>query len=333
MIGIYPSYKEGKGSGKNNFFDVLKKAAGLDIIPFTCGRSAMVAGLRACGLDRMDEVLVPPYLGQCLLSALSRTSFPTMTSSDRTKAILVFHQFGFPQDIDEIESRAESNGWIILNDCANTLFTRVQGRILLEWGDFSISSFSKLYACGLGGGLFSKRPDVLAGVSARDEKSPHNHIERTEQAFEKLIKINSGYFGDGSVYEINSLYGYLPDLVSFPQKAFSALPSTLEEISNDLNHRKKIWSIIKEAFPDRVPHCEDDEVVPFAIPVRGDDSELEVISQQIIKELSLDAPVLHFDFARNMLIPDYRPSLVIGCHKDWDEASVQRICFLIKNIF
>lgn len=176
MTGLYPVFK--KGNKGNKFFNIFESVTGLKVLPFACGRSAIVAGLSAFGLGRMDEILVPPYLGQCVLSAISRTAFPTMTPSSCTKAILVFHQFGFPQNLTDIESVARKKGWIILNDCANTIFTKVNGKFLLEWGDFSIISLAKLYPCGLGGGFYSKRSDIYEKVLSENKNLSDMHKKK-----------------------------------------------------------------------------------------------------------------------------------------------------------
>lgn len=201
----------------------------------------------------------------------------------------------------------------------------------MDWGDFMIISLAKLYPCGLGGGFYSRRTDIYEKVSTERGKSSGRHINRVEQAFERLIKANNGYFGDETVFEINSLFGFLPDLLPFPSKAYSALPDTRDAMEKNIEHRKSIWSIVKEILPDRVPVCEEEEIVPFAVPISGNTSGLEAISQKIRKELSLDAPVLHFDFARNMLNPGYRKSLVIGCHEGWKEEFVIETCEMIKR--
>ena len=328
MINLYPGFKNGRGN--KTFFDILELKTGLKVLPFTCGRSAMAVGLSAAGLGRTDEILVPPYIGQCVLSALSRTSFPTMTPSNRTKAILVFHQFGFPQNLAIIESVARRNGWIILNDCANTLFTKINEQFLVEWGDFTIISLSKLYPCGLGGGFYSKRLDIYEKVSANYEKLSYTHSIRAEQALEKLVEINKGTYGPETIFEINSLYGYLPDLVAFPQKAYFGLPSNLEDMGRDITHRKKMYKLALDVFGDNVPVC-DDEVVPFAIPIFGEKERLFLIAEKIQNRFNVCAPVLHFDYARNMLELDYRPSVVVGCHDGWTEEIVHQIFSMIKK--
>ena len=85
MISIYPVFKEGRGN--KAFFNILESKTGFKFLPFTCGRSAMVAGLSAAGLGRMDEILFP-YVGQCVLSACP-DKFSNNDPSIRTKLYLL----------------------------------------------------------------------------------------------------------------------------------------------------------------------------------------------------------------------------------------------------
>jgi hypothetical protein len=73
-------------------------------------------------------------------------------------------------------------------------------------------------------------------------------------------------------------------------------------------------------------------VVPFAIPITGDGDHLEKLSHHIQERLEVELPVLHFDFARNMLAPDYRKAIVIGCHRQWTADLVTSVCDIIENI-
>ena len=116
MIGLYPEFLRQTTPSKGGFFDALKDVTGLDPLPFSCARAALVYGLRALGFNRMDEILVPPFLGQCVLSALARTAFPAMTPSRRTKGVLVVHQFGYPQAL----GRQGIRGPVVQPDCLHT---------------------------------------------------------------------------------------------------------------------------------------------------------------------------------------------------------------------
>jgi len=320
MIDLYPTYH--RDSNEERFFNHLNTIFGHSFATFFTARSAMVAGLSAFGLSRMDEILVPPYLGHCILTAISRTSFPTMTPSKRTRAILVFHQFGFPQKMNEIESTARENDWIILNDCASTLFTKVRGEFLVHWGDFAVVSFSKIYPCGLGGGLWTRQENILPLLL---ERSQYDR-ELASETFDFYLKIQKGFYGEKTPIKIQGLYGYIPDIKSLATQAVNALPGTMELIQNDIERRKRIYKNAIELFGERVPQQSDDEdVVPFAIPVCGDEKSLFLLSETIMNRFNAVAPVLHFDYAQNMLNPDYRKALIIGCHGEWREDKVGQI--------
>ena len=332
MITIYPSHASKRKHDQSQFFDILKEMTGLEIVPFSCARAAMVYALRALGMGRMDEILVPPFLGQCVLSALTRAVFPTMTPSPLTKSILVFHQFGYPQEIEKIENVARRNGWVIINDCANTIFSVSRGEMVIKWGDITVLSFPKLYPCTLGGALISGRPEIENATDFNYKALSTRHKKRANMAHEILEKAQKNQLGSESEFEIESVYGYIPEIVAFPYRSLISLPNAVQEIREDVERRKEIVDILTFYFSDRIPECPKGDLVPSAVPIAGDPRQLERLSLMIKKEFGVIAPVLHFDFARNMLNSDYRKSLVIGCHEKWSKGIVTKICELIKNI-
>lgn len=331
MITIYPNRTFVRNTKQTRFFENLSKMTGSEIFPFSCGRAALVYGLRALGLQRMDEILVPPYLGHCVLSALARASFPTMTASSRTKALLVFHQFGYPQKIEEIHRLASEKEWIIVNDCANTIFSSLRKEMIIKWGDFSVLSFSKIYPCILGGALISNRGEIRNWLNENYKKLSLDHLNRANMAYDTLEKSKKGLLGYEAGFEVDAVFGYLPEVVSFPSRTLASLPDGVDEIEKDIARRKRLLNIVRDSLSGRVPDCPGEDVVPFAIPVSGEESRLDEISARITVELNMDVPVLYFDFARNMLNPDYRKALVIGCHEDWNEDIVKRICDIIRE--
>ncbi|MBF0522444.1 MAG: DegT/DnrJ/EryC1/StrS family aminotransferase [Candidatus Omnitrophica bacterium] len=315
----------------SSFLKPMESQIGKGAIPVSCARAGLVAGLRALGIKRMDEILVAPYMCQAVLSALSRTAFPTMTPSHRTKAIMVFHQFGFPQNLSLIEDVAKKNKWIIVSDCAHTISSSYKGQNVVRWGDFSVVSFSKIFPCILGGALVSSREKFLKEVENKIKfLSPRDKVW-VEKAYRTLEKYQKIQCGNDAVFEIASVYGYLPEVVSFPQQAESLLPKTKEEVVADIERRRNIWKAVKSFFPKLVPICLESDVVPWAIPIKVDPAKAENIVQNIKKKVNVDLPILHFDFARNMLNPDYRKALVIDCHNETKEGLVGEICTILKK--
>jgi hypothetical protein len=331
MITIYPTPTGKSEHTSSHFVDALSTLIGLKIVPFSSARAALVYGLRTLGIGRMDEILVPPFLAHCVLSALSRTSFPAMTLSQRTKAILVFHQFGYPQQIDYIERIALQNGWYIVNNCAHSLLSTYHGKIVSDWGDFSVKSFPKFYPCNLGGALIGRNNRIQKSIDENYEELAKQHGHLAERAYEILLKARQNLSGSEEQFQIHAVYGYLPEVIAFPMKALPYLPDTAGEIRHDAERRRKLFDIVRTHFPDRIPESADCDVVPFAIPVAGEAGHLERASLRIKECLGVEAPVLHFDFARNMLEPEYKKALIIGCHEGWKEDIVYQILDLIKK--
>jgi len=280
----------------------------------------------------MDEILVPPFLSHCVLSALSKTIFPVMTPSNRTKAILVFHQFGYPQQIKLLEEAAAKNEWKIVNNCVNAPFSSHENKKIIEWGDFAVVSFPKWYACNLGGGLATANPQILQKLDETYEKLCKAHINRSNWAFDTLLKSKKNPSGIEERFDVDAVYGILPELIAFPSQSHALLPGTTQEIEDDIEHRKRLFALVQTRFPENIPEISECDVAPFAIPVSGDVDQLEKFSVIIREKLQADVPVLHFDFKRNMLNPDYKKALVIGCHSQWTEDLVSSICDIIENV-
>ncbi|MGK5094800.1 DegT/DnrJ/EryC1/StrS family aminotransferase [Deltaproteobacteria bacterium TL4] len=332
MLSIYPTVqpRESSDRGENNFFTLLAQLLGQKVYPFSSARAGIVFGLQALGMTRMDEILVPPYLSHCVISALAKTSFPVLKPSERTKAILVYHQLGFPQHLNQIEEEARKHGWWIVNNCVNTLFSRYQEQFLAEWGDFTVFSFSKLYPCNLGGGLLSNHDLIHKRLEQDYPILSEQHLYRSREAYEMLLRTKQHLRGVEDAFDVNAVYGYLPDLIAFPPQAGGFLPCTLEEIQQDRDRRRKLLSILQNYFPDSIAVVTESDIVPFAIPVRTKGKPLEPI-EQITKQLNIELPILHFDFAQNMLNPNYEKSFIFGAHPGWSEDRVNSLCQWIQQ--
>ena len=183
-----------------------------------------------------------------------------------------------------------------------------------------MASFSKLYNCGLGGGLWTNREELLPLLSKRIQLDQ----EIAEELFDFYLRIHDGSFGVKSQLKIDMLYGCLPEVRSISAMAMKGLPESIQEIEEDIKRRKKMYAIAINLFGENVPIC-DEGVVPFAIPVSGKPDVLGKASDKFKKDYGFNLPILHFDFARNMLHPDYRKALIIGCHKDWNENIVYQV--------
>lgn len=98
--------------------------------------------------------------------------------TDRTKAIMPVHVFGYPCDVEKIQSIADKHGLKVIYDGAHAFGVERNGRSLLLNGDITISSFhaTKLMQTIEGGGLVARDQAVFDKIDLK-KRFGHNGDE------------------------------------------------------------------------------------------------------------------------------------------------------------
>jgi perosamine synthetase len=166
----------------------------------TSGRVAIALALRELGIGPGDTVLVPAYHSASMVPpVLWRGATPVFyrvrpdASVDLgdlaakigsgTRAMMVTHYFGFPQEMAPIRALCDARGVALIEDCAHCFIGEHGGRPLGSWGDYAIASSMKFLPVYEGGALISARHRldrvVLASAGAGFEaKVALNSLER-----------------------------------------------------------------------------------------------------------------------------------------------------------
>ena len=145
---------------------------GRDVEWLFCGTVAVYRAARRLGLREGDEVLVPAY--NCgievdaLLHAGARVAFCRVGRDGRldlddverqrtasSRAVLVIHYFGFPQDIEAIVEWARPRHLHVIEDCAHAWLSRAGDRHLGTFGNVGVYSPRKSLALMDGGVLLA----------------------------------------------------------------------------------------------------------------------------------------------------------------------------------
>jgi dTDP-4-amino-4,6-dideoxygalactose transaminase len=149
-------------------------------VAVSSGTAALYLVLRALGIGRGDEVLMPSFVCAALWHATTAAgATPRFAEIDpatfnlspsaarraltrRTKAIIVPHLFGLPADLDELLAL----GPPVIEDCAQTLGVRYRGRPVGSFGVATVCSFyaTKLITAGEGGAVTSSSHRLLERV-------------------------------------------------------------------------------------------------------------------------------------------------------------------------
>ena len=166
LIDLYPYVgnqnslvRAGKSVESVEWF--LSRFFGRESVLLASARAGIYQSLRFFHLSRQDHILVPDFLCQSVLNILNRSSFPVMSPDERLKAVLLFHQWGYPQDMDKVLEEVKKRELIIIENCANGIDSKYKGRSIGTFGDVSVFSISKMFNTYLGGVLTSGNRQLI----------------------------------------------------------------------------------------------------------------------------------------------------------------------------
>lgn len=167
------------------------------VFSFNSGRSCLMAILDALGIKSGDEVLLQAFTCNAAVNPILRIGAkPIFVDVDDTinidpndlkkkitkesRAIIVQHTFGWPAKIEEILEIAEKNNLFLIEDCAHSLGSKVNGRYCGSFGDASFFSFGRDKVIS----------SVFGGIAVTNNKIIARRIER----FQKNLSYPSNFW-------------------------------------------------------------------------------------------------------------------------------------------
>ncbi|WP_108944041.1 DegT/DnrJ/EryC1/StrS family aminotransferase [Shewanella halifaxensis] len=128
-------------------------------------------------------------------------SFENRVKCGDIKAVLVIHYFGFNcANVIKVKAICEKYGVYLIEDCAHTYHSKVDGKKLGDIGDFSFTSLHKLFPVGNGGALQINNSDFNLSIA---------ELSSDEQADIEVLSLISSYDCDRANERIRSNYVYL----------------------------------------------------------------------------------------------------------------------------
>jgi perosamine synthetase len=309
------------------------------------GRIAIALALRHMGTRAGDRILVPAYhcpsmIGPILWLNAQPVPFRVHpdTSVDledirrkldrRTRALLIVHYFGFPQDISRIRSFCDEHGLMLIEDCSHCFFGEFAGKPVGAFGDYATASPTKFFPVWDGGCLISakhpvdKIPRKSMGLRYA-AKASFDLLERavSYRRFGAAAPILDAFIGAKSFlwHRIKALGGEAATTTIGPQsvdgedstvgaveeKWIDCSPTAVSKfilghasVERIVHRRRENYRLLVEAWGD-LPMCRPlfpdlpDTVVPYCFPMLFDAVE---DSYPAIAEKAV--PVLHF--AKNL---------------------------------
>lgn len=298
-------------------------------IPTSSGKAALCLALqelRAIGTikTKNDPVLVPRWLGYWVYSIMHSYAFPVLEPSPEVRVVMVYHQYGFAQDMDAITAFCRERDVVLIEDCAHALGSTYKGRRLGTFGDFTIFSFSKYFPCLMAGGLWVRDEATYQRIRQRMART-HN---LWTQAWSLIVKA----FCDsarGTRYE--RLAGRLLETSYIVYDHHPRLNPLARRIllhdlaAGGLQRRQENWHRLRTILLGT--GCVDDlekDALPYVVPVKVPEPAQEQ-AVNALRRLGLKTGFYHFDTARNLLAPQFELRLWVPVHQGLGLCDIERI--------
>lgn len=158
-------------------------------------------GARPVLIDSEEETwnMSPVALRRALIQAATRGKLP--------KAVIVVHLYGVAAQIEEIAALCEEYDVPLIEDAAESLGTRVNGRMTGTFGTFGIYSFNgnKIITTSGGGMLVANDPALIerAFYLGTQARQPVLHYEHTEVGYNYRMSNVAAGIGRGQLEVID----------------------------------------------------------------------------------------------------------------------------------
>jgi hypothetical protein len=265
-------------------------------------RVAIAWTLEFLGCDRhADHVLVPGYVGRCVLNTIGRHALPVDVPTGRTKAVVVVSQFGFRQDLHKIQAECEARAIPYMEDSpfgvepdealgpgSVAKFVGLSKVLPLIKGGFAISDNEELLEFmrrkRAGRSMWSWPVLLMMGSLRRGLMAPAYSV-LADMAYELYPEVA------GDNWALRGNFGRALDLAA----------SFEELIAGRLR-------LLEGALGSRVKLPDTSRLTSVALLSVGED---EQIVASTLKRVGFDSGTYHFDVRRNLFRPHYERVFLI----------------------
>ena len=281
-------------------------------VPLFWARNAIYHGLRAFNIVAGDEVLVPAYICSAAIEPILATGAQVAlydigrgtnvdlqaleaAVSSRTRAIVLVHYFGFPQDAPSFRALCDRRDLLLIEDCAHVQSGSVAGRSLGTWGDASVFSWRKFFPLFDGGELILNRADCELNFQSAHESvlftlraaknvlessfakrqiiatpSPGESMETSSQSASS--NGNAGARRAGPLGVDNNSPSFQSEMVNFPMSRTSRFLLECADFPAAARARRENYKFLAEAMRDLTgvgPLFTElpESIVPYVFPV------------------------------------------------------------------
>jgi len=283
--------------------------------------------------NKTFEIITPEWLGYWVYNQINERVFPSKKLSSKSRAMLVYHQYGFPQNMDKICEYADKYNLKIIEDCAHAIDSSYKGLRLGSIGDFALFSFSKFFFSFALGAIKYKDPNFeLFFSNELDDSSffASSFINSTKLFSEISLENKNSFLEKISKYMVPMSYALYGNSVK---------PGRISKLNfeykldNEIKIRKNRYKYFIQEFNDSgiVDHLEKDGITPYVIPIKLKPSDL-IKALDNLRSRGFQTGIYKFDINRFYIEPDYQEVLWIFIHSGISESKYMEQIDILKNI-
>ena len=277
--------------------------------------------------NKNAEVIVPQWIGTAVYEQVLKTCMPAFELSERSTTLLLYHQYGFPQKLDEVFATLGTD-LVVIEDCAHSLATMLQ--------PMDPRFFCRVFS-------LNKFIQTRGAIGA---------CQTNSKEFEKFIVAKSKNKGRGwrvkdlvrTAYDFTQPYPRLNNLIKPTtelsyrfyghQAGFSnrALGIFQHHFVSELDVRSKRYNTFFDELRSSVDldWYGSEDLAPYLIPLPIDYRARSNL-QADLHRLGMMSDQVMFDVERNMIKPRYVGCLRIFIHSGIPEAVFERALETIKG--
>jgi dTDP-4-amino-4,6-dideoxygalactose transaminase len=317
LIGAFFEKREGPDSFVSDMqFTGSGKASIALVLSYLCQKGILT--------DKNSEILVPQWLGYWVYDVMHGFGFPCLDYNERIKLFFVYHQYGFPQNMDEIMSFAKEKDIYVIEDCAHVYESYYKGKRLGTIGDAAIFSFSKMLPTFLGGAVLTQDRGLQDFIKKKEMEN-----DLFASLFSLVSKVVSEKVSAGFNKWVEMSYALYVRNTKINKVSFNLLKKELS--INSMAERKRNYLFLLDYFKDYdIFSGLEKDTVPYVVPLITDKNCLDKLNKSMNKE-NIKTGIYHFDVNRNLLNPKFLKCVWVPVHQGINEEEMGRICFVIKK--
>lgn len=325
---------------KGKFLKAIREDMGIgDVFLTGSGRAAIILSLAAAGIGRHDEVFVPRFMSTCVLAAVYKLGFPSLEFTEKTKAVLLYHHWGYPQNFPAIRNILGNRDILIIEDCAHGFWGKSYDIRIGEFGDTAIFSLPKIFEITYAGALRVNNKTYLKDIIER-----LNYRVSLKEYWEAI----RGEWTYVTCYTKSNEKRRLPDfqvnlekwhstLLAYPacKGIRGRLPINYEELREVFSKQNGNFLFLLKNLKDKsflLDGDSVDEMAPLCYPFLCEDDVVLNKVDNWLKQAGIYTGIYNFDVNRNMFNPDFKKCVPIPIYDSIDRSLLESFVREFKEI-